>query len=110
MQNEALDLDRASPCDSEQTLVIYMGLGQIGETVHQLVAAGHSPETPAAIVEQGSTVRQRRIVTTLGDLPKAVRRDRIQAPALLIIGAVVALAAELEWFVPFVHQAELRYA
>jgi uroporphyrin-III C-methyltransferase/precorrin-2 dehydrogenase/sirohydrochlorin ferrochelatase/uroporphyrin-III C-methyltransferase len=109
-ENATLDLDRASLCDPDQTLVIYMGLARVAEIVQGLVAAGRAQNTPAAIVERGSTARQRSIVTTLADLPTAVRRHSVEAPALLIIGAVVALAGELDWFVPWLEEAELRYA
>jgi uroporphyrinogen III methyltransferase/synthase len=87
-----------------------MGLGHVGEIVHGLIAAGRAQSTPAAIVERGSTARQRSITTTLADLPTAVRRNGIEAPALLIVGAVVALAAELDWFMPWLREAELKYA
>lgn len=110
MENATLDMDRASLRDPGQTLVIYMGLGHVAEIVQELVAAGRAQDTPAAIVERGSTARQRSIVTTLADLPAAVRRHGIEAPALLIIGAVVALAGELDWFLPWVQEAERKYA
>jgi uroporphyrin-III C-methyltransferase/precorrin-2 dehydrogenase/sirohydrochlorin ferrochelatase/uroporphyrin-III C-methyltransferase len=110
MENATLNMDRASLGDPNQTLVIYMGLGHVGEIVHGLIAAGRAQSTPAAIVERGSTARQRSITTTLADLPTAVRRNGIEAPALLIVGAVVALAAELDWFMPWLREAELKYA
>ena len=109
-ENATLELDRASLCDPNQTLVIYMGLGHVDEIVHGLVAAGRAQNTPAAIVERGSTARQRSIVTALADLPGAVRRHGVEPPALLIIGAVVALAGELDWFLPWLEEAELKYA
>jgi siroheme synthase len=110
MENATLGMDRASLCDPNQTLVIYMGLGRVDEIVHGLVAAGRARNTPAAVIERGSTACQRSVVTTLADLPAAVRRNGIEAPALLIIGAVVALAGELDWFMPWAREAELKYA
>jgi uroporphyrin-III C-methyltransferase/precorrin-2 dehydrogenase/sirohydrochlorin ferrochelatase/uroporphyrin-III C-methyltransferase len=110
MENGPLELHRASLCDPGQTLVIYMGLGRVAEIVQELIAAGRAQDTPAAIVERGSTARQRGIVTTLADLPTAVRRNGVEPPALLIIGAVVELAGELDWFMPWVQEAELKYA
>jgi len=110
MDNETLDMDRASLGDPGQTLVIYMGLGRVAEIAQELIAAGRAQGTPAAIVERASTTRQRTIVTTLAELPVAVRRNAIEAPALLIIGAVVTLTGELNWFMPWLQEAELRYA
>jgi uroporphyrin-III C-methyltransferase/precorrin-2 dehydrogenase/sirohydrochlorin ferrochelatase/uroporphyrin-III C-methyltransferase len=110
MENATLDMDRASLCDPNQTLVVYMGVGHVDEIVQGLVAAGRAQNTPAAIVERGTTACQRSIVTTLGELPTAVRRNGIEPPALLIIGTVVALAGELDWFTPWLQEAELKYA
>lgn len=110
MDNETLDMDRASLGDPGQTLVVYMGLGRVAAIVQELIAAGRAQDTPAAIVERASTTCQRSIVTTLAELPVAVRRNAIEAPALLIIGAVVTLSGELNWFMPWLQEAELRYA
>ena len=110
MDHATLDMDRASLSDPNQTLVVYMGLAHVAEIVSGLVEAGRVQDTPAAVVERGSTARQRSIVTTLADLPAAVRRNNIEPPALLIIGAVVALAGELDWFMPWLQEAELKYA
>ena len=110
MEDEQSELGRAALGDPGQTLVIYMGLGRVAEIVQELIAAGRAQDTPAAIVERGSTARQRSMVTTLGELPVAVRRNCVEAPALLIVGAVVALAGELDWFMPWLAEGELKYA
>lgn len=108
--NEPLALDPAALSDPEQTLVVYMGLANLPHIVRDLVQAGLSEETPVAVVEQGTTPRQRTIITTLGDLEQAAVRRSIVSPAMLIIGKVVTLAGELEWFMPWAQEMELKYA
>ena len=109
-ENESLVIDPATLSDPGQTLVIYMGLANLPLIVGQLLDAGRGKGTPAAIVERGTTPRQRNILTTIGDLPEAVRIHAIQSPAMLIIGEVVSLAGELDWFMPWAQEMELQYA
>ena len=108
--NEALVLDPAALSDPEQTLVIYMGLANLPQIVRDLVDAGRSGDTPVAVIERGTTSRQRNIITTISELQEAVEQHTITSPAMLIIGPVVSLAEELEWFMPLVQEMELKYA
>jgi uroporphyrinogen III methyltransferase/synthase len=91
-------LDWAALARFPGTLVFYMGIGRIEAIVAALLAHGKQGDTPAAAVQQGSTARQRTLQSTLAELPEVVRRERIQAPALVIVGAVVRLRDELAWF------------
>ncbi len=109
-ENEPLVLDRAALSDPGQTLVIYMGLANLPQILRALVEAGRHEDTPAAVVERGTTSRQRNVITTLGELQQAVEHHEIASPAMLIIGAVVSLAEELEWFMPWAQTMELKYA
>jgi len=108
--NEALVLDPAALSDPGQTLVVYMGLANLPQIIRDLVLAGRPVDTPAAVVERGTTSRQRTFVTTIGDLQRAVEHHAIVSPAMLIIGPVVSLAHELDWFMPWAQEMELRYA
>jgi uroporphyrin-III C-methyltransferase/precorrin-2 dehydrogenase/sirohydrochlorin ferrochelatase len=83
--------------DPHATLVGYMGVTATPNVVSHLLAAGMAPETPAAMVERGTTAGQRSVVTTLADLPEAVRRGGIEPPALFVIGPTVARASVLDW-------------
>jgi len=103
-----LMIDTRTLADRDQTLVIYMGLANLGLIVAQLLAAGRSRTTPAAIIERGTTPRQRNIITTIGQLEATA--DGIETPALLVIGDVVTLAAELGDREPETVEAELQYA
>ena len=102
-EDAPLDYDWAALAKRDSTLVIYMGVAQIGQITQQLIAHGLSAQTPAAAVEQGTTAQQRVCITTLADLPQQVEQSHLQAPVLFVIGQVVSLAEELDWFVPQVE-------
>jgi uroporphyrinogen III methyltransferase/synthase len=94
----ATRLDWAALARFPGTLVFYMGIGRIEAIVAALLAHGKQADAPAAAVQQGSTARQRTVQAGLAELPEVVRREGIQAPALVIVGSVVRLREELAWF------------
>lgn len=73
------------------TIVIYMGVGEIANIVERLRKNGMSAQMPAAIVERGTFPSQRTIISTLEELPQAVTDNKIQPPALFILGKAVSL-------------------
>lgn len=81
-----------------QTLVFYMGLVGLPTICEQLIAHGRAADTPAALVQQGTTVNQRVFTGTLADLPKLVAEHEVHAPTLVIVGEVVVLREKLAWF------------
>ncbi|MDH5570999.1 MAG: uroporphyrinogen-III C-methyltransferase [Gammaproteobacteria bacterium] len=97
--NQDLDLNWPTLVDANKTLVIYMGLSNIGYISSKLVEAGMPASTPAAAIENGSTNRQHQHITELGKLADLVKREGLSAPVLFIIGQVVTLANELDWYV-----------
>ncbi|MDH3671903.1 MAG: uroporphyrinogen-III C-methyltransferase [Gammaproteobacteria bacterium] len=97
--NEPLDLDWSKLADPEQTLVVYMGLATVAEICRELRAAGLSSHTPAAAIENGTTCDQRRCLGTLADLPHMTTSFNMKPPVLLVIGQVVKLAQQLDWFI-----------
>ncbi|MEI7645626.1 MAG: uroporphyrinogen-III C-methyltransferase [Chloroflexales bacterium] len=82
------------------TLVVLMGLQRVDTVCAALLAAGRLPETPAAIVSRATTSDQRVLRATLKTLPEALRHASLPTPAVLVIGEVVALSAQLDWFAP----------
>ncbi|MDR1082129.1 MAG: uroporphyrinogen-III C-methyltransferase [Deltaproteobacteria bacterium] len=80
------------------TLVAVMGRERLGEICGSLVGAGKDPATPAALVEWGTTVRQRTAAGTLADLPRLADAMDIRPPALFVCGGVVSLRDRLAWF------------
>ncbi len=96
--DKTLELEQDSLKDASCTLVFYMGVSSKQEIIKQLIKAGRCPSTPAAIIEKGTTDQQRRIVSTLENLVNASDAQGIAAPAILVVGDVVNLAAKLSWF------------
>lgn len=78
---------------SGTTLVVFMGLSNAREIADGLVAGGLSPSTPAACVAQATLPSQQEIFTTLENLADVLNDAKLQSPAVLVIGEVVALAA-----------------
>ena len=81
---------------SQQTLVFYMGVGNLASIVAQLRAAGAPDTLAAALIERATLPEQRVLRGTLAQIAGRGSRAGVSAPALLIVGEVVAgsLAAE----------------
>jgi uroporphyrinogen III methyltransferase/synthase len=79
------------------TLVFYMGVKRLGENAAALIAGGRDPEEPAAAIERGTWPGQRTVNATLGTIAAAVERERVKAPALIVVGAVAARREDLAW-------------
>ena len=92
-----LELDWKSLADENKTTVIYMGLANIELISAKLIQAGLDKNTPAAAIQNGTTRKQNRVLTTLSQLAKDSRE--LQAPVIFVIGKVVTLANKLDWFV-----------
>jgi uroporphyrinogen III methyltransferase/synthase len=80
------------------TLVVYMGISRLPHVVGQLLHHGKPGDTPAAVVRWGTTPQQQTLTSTLAALPEAAAAAGLQAPAVVIVGPVVALRSELAWF------------
>ncbi|MEX2131743.1 MAG: siroheme synthase, partial [Pseudohongiellaceae bacterium] len=66
----------------------------------RLQAHGMDREMPAALIQQGTTDRQRLFRGSIQSLPDIIAREEVKAPTLLIIGRVVSLHEQLSWFTP----------
>ncbi len=95
-----LDLNWQSLADPDTTLVFYMGLANLAELSAKLIDHGLATNTPAAAIENGTRGDQRRLVSTLNELPIDVQAHDFRSPSLLVIGRVVELAGTLDWFTP----------
>lgn len=93
-----VDLPWESLMDDNQTLVFYMGLVNLNPICAGLLERGRSADTPAALIEKGTTPDQRVIVGTLSNLPDLIKGQQVSAPTLLIIGGVVSLHEQLQWY------------
>ncbi|WP_424214662.1 uroporphyrinogen-III C-methyltransferase [Streptomyces sp. BI20] len=77
------------------TLVILMGVDKIGAIAEALVRHGKSPDTPVAVVQEGTTAAQRRVDATLATVGHTVRAQEVRPPAVIVIGDVVKVGLPL---------------
>ncbi|MFD0328029.1 uroporphyrinogen-III C-methyltransferase [Streptacidiphilus monticola] len=74
------------------TLVLLMAVERIAAIAAALVAGGRSPETPVAVVQEGTTAAQRTVRATLATVADVVAAEGVRPPAVVVVGDVVALA------------------
>jgi len=89
---DPLDWDALAGMD---TLVVLMGVERLGEVVERLRVHGRAPETPIALVENGTLPDERVVTGTLADIVERAARARVQPPAVIVVGEVVRLRAVL---------------
>jgi uroporphyrin-III C-methyltransferase len=92
------DLDWPSLARTGQTIVIYMGVSALPVISAQLIAHGLPADTPAAMIRRATLPNQSTLAGTIADLPQRVSQAKLKPPALLIIGEVVRLRDQLNWF------------
>ena len=85
---------------ANQTVVFYMGLENVERICSALKDHGRAADTPAALIEKGTTTEQRVFVGDLDSLPDLIARNEVRAPTLILIGEVVALHDKLGWYKP----------
>lgn len=100
LKDGSMDLDWDALARPHQTIVIYMGLLGLPLLCRELVKHGLAETTPAAIVQQGTTLNQRVLIGTLSTLPALVAGAKLKPPTLIIVGSVVTLHDKLAWFGP----------
>jgi len=99
---EGQGLDWKSMAREQQTLVFYMGLHELENICLSLIEHGMDKSTPVAVVQQGTTKTQRVLCSELGSLVEMAAEANLKPPTIIIIGEVVRLRADLEWFQPSV--------
>lgn len=93
-----LPLDWPCLAGPDQTLVFYMARNTLPTICARLIEHGLPADWPAALIEDGSTAAQRVIEADLTRLPAAVEAADVGGASLLIVGQVVRLRAQLDWF------------
>ncbi|WP_150273937.1 uroporphyrinogen-III C-methyltransferase [Paenibacillus tepidiphilus] len=88
-------VDWAALARGVDTLVIYMGMANLGEIRAQLIQSGKSAATPVALIENGTTALERTVTGTLGTIDKLAAVMKISNPALIVIGEVVNVREQL---------------
>src|SRR5262249_28662944 len=82
-------------------LVFFMGVARIAEIADQLQAHGRGADTPVAVIRWGTYGHQETVVSNLANVATAVKRRKVTAPALIVVGEVVRLRERLQWFEEF---------
>jgi len=95
---EDIHIDWEKIASRSGTLVFLMGARKLPRIVEKLTQFGKPPETPIAIIQWGTTPRQKTWTGTLGTIVEIAMRENIQPPALTIVGEVVNLKPETDWF------------
>ena len=95
---EGKNLDWKSMARDQQTLVFYMGLHGLENICVSLIDHGMKASMPVAVIQQGTTKTQRVLCSELGSLVEVAADANLQAPTIIIIGEVVKLRNDLEWF------------
>ena len=83
---------------SADTIVILMGVTHLREIVADLIAAGRSIETPAAVIRWGTYQGQLTVTGTLETIAADALNAGIRPPAVIVVGEVVKLRQRLKWF------------
>jgi uroporphyrinogen III methyltransferase/synthase len=80
------------------TLVILMGMKNLPEIVARLLESGRPPDTPVAVIKEGTRPEQKTVVGSLKDIVAGVKSNHLTPPAVIVIGEVVRLRDKLRWF------------
>lgn len=80
------------------TLVFLMGVSSLPNICKGLLDAGMEQSMPAAVVERGSLPGQRKVVSTLAELPERAREEAVKSPAIIVVGRVCELSNRFDWF------------
>ncbi len=81
----------------EGTLVFLMGVQQLSYICQRLQEEGMDPDTPAAIIENGTIYQQRQLLATLASLPEKAQEEHFKAPSVILIGKTAAFMEQLAW-------------
>lgn len=84
------------------TIVFLMGVEHLPDIVEKLILHGRQPETSVALIQDGTTQHQLVIMGTLADIVEKTRD--ILPPAILVVGEVVRLREQIDWFT---HRVEV---
>jgi uroporphyrin-III C-methyltransferase/precorrin-2 dehydrogenase/sirohydrochlorin ferrochelatase len=98
LKDGTMNLNWEQLAQPNQTVVFYMGLVGLPIIIEKLIAHGVSPDMPIALVQQGTTHKQRVFTGTLRTILEIVEEDRPKPPTLVIVGRVVELQEKLSWF------------
>ncbi|MDE6313940.1 MAG: uroporphyrinogen-III C-methyltransferase [Lachnospiraceae bacterium] len=97
-KNKDLDINFKALSELQGTLVFLMGVAALENICNRLIEAGMRKDMPAAMLEQGTTSRQKRVVATVSTLKAAADKAGIKSPAVIVVGKVCELEKDFAWF------------
>jgi uroporphyrin-III C-methyltransferase / precorrin-2 dehydrogenase / sirohydrochlorin ferrochelatase len=100
LKDGSMDLNWETLIQPKQTIAVYMGVVGFEVLCHELIERGVSETMPAALVQQGTTQKQKVYIGNLASLPEILKQHDIQPPTMIIIGEVVKCHEKLSWFEP----------
>ncbi|NCV38907.1 MAG: uroporphyrinogen-III C-methyltransferase, partial [Betaproteobacteria bacterium] len=97
-KNGKLNINWSNLIHENQTIVIYMGLNSLPIIVQNLIDSGMRKNMPIALVQEGTTEKQKVMVSTISRVTSKTLKSNIQSPVIIIIGEVVKLRKTIKWF------------
>jgi uroporphyrinogen III methyltransferase/synthase len=97
-ESKEYDIDFDALVRTRGTLIFLMGVSALADICKGLIDGGMSQDMPAAVLQKGTTSRQKRVTATLSTLEDEVQKQKIETPAIIVIGKVCALAEEFSWY------------
>jgi uroporphyrinogen III methyltransferase/synthase len=92
------NVDLARIAGAVDTIVILMGIEYLDAITKKLLESGISPATPVAVIEKGTSAKQKTVTGAIDTIFKEAEAAKIQPPAVIVIGEVVNLSRKLSWF------------
>ncbi|MEI6521186.1 MAG: uroporphyrinogen-III C-methyltransferase [bacterium] len=80
------------------TIVYLMGLANLPLIVEELIANGRNSATPIAVIQEGTTLRQRVVTGTLATIVEKIQSAGLHSPVAIVVGEVVSLNKSIDWF------------
>ena len=95
--NASYDIDFEALVRTQGTLIFLMGITAMPDICAGLIDAGMDPDTPAAVLEKGTTSGQRKVLATVATLKKECDAAEIGTPAIIVVGKVTSVSETFAW-------------
>lgn len=93
-----IEIPYKSAAESHGTLIFLMGVAAMQEICEGLIREGMQADIPAAVIEQGTTKNQKKVIATLETLAEEARKEQIKNPAVIVIGEVCKYSSQFDWY------------
>ena len=97
-KKESSSINWHEMANGPDTLVFLMGMKNLSRITQRLIDEGKDPDTPACVISSGTLSTQKVVTATLSTLPENVRAQKIKPPGIIVVGNVIRLRDELNWF------------